>query len=917
MRITISLGLILILSACNLPVNNGSALATHTSPPSLATQFPSSTSPDSTATSQPAGNGSGIQGIFGSPETFATHAELAGYGFSAGPSDGQFGAIPVGDGNYVFYGFAASNSSCAGTPANSAGTYAFSGTLERVTGSHGCSMLFGKGDGPKGWIFDKNYAGGGEVVLFTLNGKSGYLMPFHSEIHWQNPNTSDHRCAVNGGSSVPCFYSSLGLALSIDQGKTFKVVGEILQPSQPMSAFTGSAQNMMVGYGSLVVADANGRHLDNPPAHPNDAYFYLFYTDLWPKAPGICATQLCLGVARAPYAKVIQAALSGDPNQVAKVFHKYDGASPDPWSQPATSDTPDMSGTAGTYAPLVTDEPSGVEVIYDKTFDVYLALFNGSKGITVRASSDLLHWSGPIGTPYHEAGHTTYYPTFIGETGDPTVAGPAPRIYFSSFPTGAYPDYTQSVFESVQLTLSRTGQTDVSSTVAPMTSSAATSASTASQTLAQARDKIKHIVVIMQENRSFDEYFGTYPGANGIPMKNGVPTVCSPDPKTGQCIQPYHNSSDVNSGGPHAAASAVTDMAGGKMNGFVAAFRTAQKACKNPNVPGCVMGQAPDVMGWHDAREIPNYWTYAENFVLQDMMFEPNASWSLPAHLFMVSAWSASCSKPGDPFSCVNALDGPKGGVNAADLGKNDYAWTDLTYLLHRDNISWAYYLSNGSEPDCEDDAMLCQVRPLNAKVPGIWNPLPAFDTVKQDDQLGNIQLVDQFYAAAKAGTLPAVAWIVPEEKVSEHPPSSIKAGQTYVTGLINAIMQGPDWDSTAIFLAWDDWGGFYDHVAPPHVDINGYGLRVPGLVISPYAKKGYIDDQTLSFDAYLKLIEDIFLNGQRLDPANDGRPDPRTTVRENVPQLGDLLSDFDFSQSPRAPLVLPTNPPPGPASVP
>jgi Phosphoesterase family len=86
--------------------------------------------------------------------------------------------------------------------------------------------------------------------------------------------------------------------------------------------------------------------------------------------------------------------------------------------------------------------------------------------------------------------------------------------------------------------------------------------------------------------------------------------------------------------------------------------------------------------------------------------------------------------------------------------------------------------------------------------------------------------------------------------------------------------MQGPAWSSTAIFLAWDDWGGFYDHVVPPHVDINGYGLRVPGIVISPYAKQGYIDHQTLSFDAYVKFIEDDFLSGQRIDPQTDGRPD-------------------------------------------
>src|SRR5260370_26755011 len=109
-----------------------------------------------------------------------------------------------------------------------------------------------------------------------------------------------------------------------------------------------------------------------------------------------------------------------------------------------------------------------------------------------------------------------------------------------------------------------------------------------------------------------------------------------------------------------------------------------------------------------------------------------------------------------------------------------------------------------------------------------------------------------------------------------------------------------------AIFLTWDDWGGFYDHVVPPKAkDGLGYGLRVPGIVISPYAKKAYIDKQVLSFDAYAKLIEDLFLDGQRLDPASDGRPDPRPEVREAEAMLGDLLNDFDFMQAPRAPMLL------------
>jgi phospholipase C len=268
-------------------------------------------------------------------------------------------------------------------------------------------------------------------------------------------------------------------------------------------------------------------------------------------------------------------------------------------------------------------------------------------------------------------------------------------------------------------------------------------------------------------------------------------------------------------------------------------------------------------------------------------------------------------------MSCQSALQSP------AQLGRPgsgrvpDYAWTDLTYLLHKAGVSWGYYLDQGTQPDCADDQMDCAAQPQRVAVPEIWNPLPYFDTVRQDGELNNIQPLDNVYAAASNGTLPAVSWVVPNGRDSEHPPALVNVGQAYVTRLINAVMQGPDWSSSAIFVSWDDWGGFYDHVVPPKVDENGYGLRVPGLVISPYAKRGYIDHQLLSFDAYLKFIEDDFLGGQRLDPRNDGRPDPRPDVRENASILGDLANDFDFSQAPRPPLVLPTNPPPGPASVP
>ncbi len=148
-------------------------------------------------------------------------------------------------------------------------------------------------------------------------------------------------------------------------------------------------------------------------------------------------------------------------------------------------------------------------------------------------------------------------------------------------------------------------------------------------------------------------------------------------------------------------------------------------------------------MGYHDAREIPNYWRYAEEYVLQDRMFEPVASWSLPAHLFMVSAWSAKCTSS-DPLSCRNELANPQSlglqlNPNTKEVNP-EYAWTDITYLLYRKNVSWAYYVDEGTQPDCENDAMFCDPKPQTASAPEIWNPLPWFETVKQDNQLGNIQ---------------------------------------------------------------------------------------------------------------------------------------------------------------------------------
>jgi phospholipase C len=429
--------------------------------------------------------------------------------------------------------------------------------------------------------------------------------------------------------------------------------------------------------------------------------------------------------------------------------------------------------------------------------------------------------------------------------------------------------------------------------------------------------KIRHVVVIVQENRSFDSYFGTYPHADGIPMRNGAPTVCIPDPFAKSCARPFHDGSDRNYGGPHDHRFAVLDVDHGKMDGFVDSVRRIlRQRCRRTDSPICHLGPRtprPDVMGYHDAREIPNYWAYARHFVLQDHMFQSDASWSLPSHLYLVSAWSARCARRGRPMSCHTAVENPgapPGEPQNPTGAVPHYDWTDLTYLLHEHHVSWRYYVQRGGEPDCRAGTMFCKTIPQDATTPGIWNPLPWFTTVAEDHQLGNVEPFHSFLRAAHTGALPAVSWVTPSQQVSEHPTALVSRGQAYVTGIVNAIMKGPDWSSIAIFLTWDDWGGFYDHVLPPSVDGSGYGLRVPGLVISPYARRGYVDHQTLSFDAYLKFIEDDFLGGARINPRTDGRPDSRPLVRENLKLLGDLRRDFDFSQVPRRPLVLRPYPP-------
>ena len=172
------------------------------------------------------------------------------------------------------------------------------------------------------------------------------------------------------------------------------------------------------------------------------------------------------------------------------------------------------------------------------------------------------------------------------------------------------------------------------------------------------------------------------------------------------------------------------------MDGFSQAGGIGRTGCADPFDPACRGGRGVvDVFGYHDDREIPNYWSYARNFALQDRMFEPNASWSLPAHLFMVSEWSVGALQPcrttRPAASTRSSLPNPAGSAPGS------YAWTDLTFPAAPGGRKLEILRGRGSEPDCDDDAASRPPVPQRTTTPGIWNPLPLFSIRSEGWRVG------------------------------------------------------------------------------------------------------------------------------------------------------------------------------------
>lgn len=368
--------------------------------------------------------------------------------------------------------------------------------------------------------------------------------------------------------------------------------------------------------------------------------------------------------------------------------------------------------------------------------------------------------------------------------------------------------------------------------VSPIASAYASSSSTSANNI-----PIKHVFIIVQENHTFDNYFGYYPGVNGL--TDATPQL---NPNDSKLVAPFEiNTSTIANSGPnllcHLASCAQADYDHGKMDGFLT------KSGENMNI----------TMGYFNPDLIPYYWDYASQYVLMDNLYSPFMGPSLPNHMYLLS--------------------GASGGVTSNNVS----AIVNIPVIVNEldaANVSWTYYAgyygtTNG------------------------WNPLPADRAyLKTHPNLQGLKESTDFPADVAKPGFPSVAWIMPEaDDLSEHPPYNVTAGQLTVVNEINDIMKSQYWSSSAIVLTWDDYGGWYDNASPPQVDQYGFGFRVPALIISPFARHGFVDSTLSEFASTLKLIETIF----------------------HIPSLGtrdvnasDLLEAFNFNQSPRAPLVLP-----------
>jgi len=438
-------------------------------------------------------------------------------------------------------------------------------------------------------------------------------------------------------------------------------------------------------------------------------------------------------------------------------------------------------------------------------------------------------------------------------------------------------------------------------------------------TLSPSTTKLQHVIFIIQENHSFDNYFGAFPGVNGL---NNAPYCCkwNLNSRFSNITQPFHLNvtqpvyivgdelppgvSDPDDFDlPQSNSTTPFHLPSESLQDLDHSWRTAHAAYDDGRMDGFVAAERSSVtMGYYDGTDIPYYYDYASNYVIDDNFFSSEMGPSLPNHLYIVSGKNGPATSTHPTGSWIDSsghvFNNPS--LPAAQWQPGiSFTWATMAQELTLANVSWTWYNGrNHYDPTFAD----------------IWDVLPLFSYFQNNVNVLNqhVEPTSSFASDVKDGKLPAVSWIMPNQftppdypaacrgtgGVSEHPPARSDCGMDYVAYLVNQVMQSPYWSSTAILITWDDYGGFYDHVAPPQVDAYGEGFRVPTLVISPWAKHAYVDSTLYEFASFLKLVEDNW-NLPRL---------PNNSDRDELTDIGDMSNSFNFDQNPLPPLLEPAN---------
>jgi phospholipase C len=376
---------------------------------------------------------------------------------------------------------------------------------------------------------------------------------------------------------------------------------------------------------------------------------------------------------------------------------------------------------------------------------------------------------------------------------------------------------------------------------------------------------IKHIVVIIQENRSFDNFFAGYPGAD-------APTYGYGEVSGKRVTIPLHPITFDGPNLPHAWQNAIVEWNNGKMDGFSKYGQNGDDAA-----------YAYVARSW-----IKPYWRMAHKYVLADHMFPTEFGPSWTAHLTLVagtdnlnpdlavadfssSGYNSCDAQPGAKVTTVNQY-------RHVSLDSGPYPcfnqFNTMAETLDAAKVSWKYYVTK-----------------LTA--PGIWSAFEAIKYVKRgpDWHMDVIAPQTQVLKDIKQGNLASVSWVTPSKPDSDHPGAHSDKGPSWVASIVNSLGKSSYWDSTAIVVLWDDWGGWYDDSPPPQLDFRGLAIRVPCLIISPYAKPGYVSHTQYEYGSILKFMEEAF-GLPPLGSSADGYTDTRANSIED---------SFDFTQKPRA----------------